>query len=275
MGGFLALLRPGNGVVAAVAVVTGGIVALRTDGTAVPAGPYALLLGAAAAFTFTGAGNALNDYLDRDIDKKAHPDRPVPSGRVSPGEARGISAGLFGASLLFAALVSLTALAFVAGLVVLMLAYEWRLKAAGFGGNIAIGLLSGVTFAFGGLAANNIGPTLSLAAVGVVASVGREVAKDIQDMAGDEGRKTLPQRIGAGRASEVSAFATLIAIGLSPVPYFFAPLGVLYLPFIAIADAIFFYAALVVSAEPRRSQELSKIGMAIATVAFALGGIFR
>jgi geranylgeranylglycerol-phosphate geranylgeranyltransferase len=273
MGGFLALLRPGNGVVAAAAVFTGGIVALGTSPE--PAPRIGILLGAPIAFMFTGAGNALNDYLDREIDKKAHPERPIPSGQVSPGSALGTSVALFGAALALSAFVSWMALAFVAALVGLMLAYEWRLKAAGFVGNIAIGVLSGVTFAFGGLAVNNVEPTLSLAGVGVVASVGREVAKDIQDMASDEGRRTLPQRVGAARASEASAFATLIAIGLSPLPFFFAPLGAVYLPLIAVADATFFYAAVVVRDEPRRSQQLSKIGMAIATLAFALGGWFR
>lgn len=275
MGGPLALLRPGNGVVAAAAVAAGAIAAV---GRPALDGPLLVnvSLGAGAAFAFIGAGNALNDYLDRDIDKKGHPDRPIPSGRVSPQGARNLSAALFVVSLALGALISWAALVAVAGLAGLMLAYEWRLKALGFGGNLAIGVLSGATFAFGGLAVGNPAPTIVLSALGIVASTGREVAKDIEDMAADEGRRTLPQRVGAHRAAEVSAAFTWAAVCLSPFP--FVPMAVLgwpYLAAIGLADAIFIYAAKVVRESPSRSQQLSKAGMGLATLAFALGGWFR
>jgi len=123
MGGHLALLRPGNGAVAASAVFAG---AIAVAGPAAVAEPLWRLVaaGAGAAFCFIGAGNALNDYFDRDIDRAAHPDRPIPSGRVSPRAALGGAAGLFGAALALAATVSLTALLIVGGLALLMLAYE-------------------------------------------------------------------------------------------------------------------------------------------------------
>ena len=275
MGGFLALLRPGNGVVASAAVAAGAIAAAGTPALSTPL-VYSVAAGAGAAFAFIGAGNALNDYLDREIDKVGHPDRPIPSGKVSPSAAKGVSVALFAFALALGAFVSLTALAAVAGLTGLMLAYEWKLKAAGLVGNVAIGVLSGATFAYGGIVVGNLGPTLPLAALGVVASLGREVAKDIEDMEADSDRRTLPQRIGAPRASAVSAVATGFAVALSPLPYY--PLGLLGLPYLAvigIADATFIYAAAVVRANPHRSQQLSKAGMAIATLAFGLGGWFR
>ena len=40
------------------------------------------------------AGMALNDYADREIDAVERPGRPIPSGRVSPGFALGLAAGL-------------------------------------------------------------------------------------------------------------------------------------------------------------------------------------
>ena len=274
MGGPLALLRPGNGVVAATAVVAGAIAAAGRGALEAPLA-YDVVAGAAAAFAFIGAGNALNDYLDRDIDKKAHPDRPIPSGRISPSNVRGLSAALFALSLALAYSVSISAFLMVSLLVGLMLCYEGKLKAAGLSGNIAIGILSGATFAYGGLVVGNITPTLSLAALGIVASVGREIAKDIQDMAADEGRKTLPQRVGAPKAASASMAFTFVAVALSPLPYFpLAVLGVAYLPVIAAADATFIYAALVVRSNPKRAQGLSKAGMGLATLAFAVGGWF-
>ncbi|PKM92058.1 MAG: digeranylgeranylglyceryl phosphate synthase, partial [Euryarchaeota archaeon HGW-Euryarchaeota-1] len=41
-----------------------------------------MLIAAAAIFLFSSAGNVLNDYFDREIDKINHPERPIPSNRV-------------------------------------------------------------------------------------------------------------------------------------------------------------------------------------------------
>ncbi|HKZ58527.1 MAG TPA: geranylgeranylglycerol-phosphate geranylgeranyltransferase [Candidatus Thermoplasmatota archaeon] len=274
MGGFLALLRPGNGVVASAAVLAGALAGAgppAVEGTTL----VRVALGCAAAFCFIGAGNALNDFFDREIDKKAHPDRPIPSGRVTPRAALWVSAGLFATALAIGAFLSLDALAVVATSALMMLAYEKGLKAAGLPGNGAIAYLSGITFLFGGVVVAAPLSALPLALLGFLASLGREVAKDIEDMEADTDRRTLPQRVGAPRAGLVSAASTLAAVALSPLP--FLPLGQFgleYLAVIAAADATFIYAASVLRASPRGSQRLSKVGMALATLAFAVGGWF-
>lgn len=45
------------------------------------------------------AGMSLNDYADRDVDAVERPRRPIPSGRVEPGFALGLSVGLTAAGL--------------------------------------------------------------------------------------------------------------------------------------------------------------------------------
>lgn len=45
------------------------------------------------------AGMSLNDYADRDVDAAERPKRPIPSGRVGPGFALGLSVGLTAAGL--------------------------------------------------------------------------------------------------------------------------------------------------------------------------------
>lgn len=45
------------------------------------------------------AGMALNDYADRDLDAEERPERPIPSGRVRPGFALGLAAGLTAAGI--------------------------------------------------------------------------------------------------------------------------------------------------------------------------------
>lgn len=58
-----------------------------------PFGPATPAL-AAASVCLYWAGMALNDYADRDVDAVERPDRPVPSGRISPGFALGVAVGL-------------------------------------------------------------------------------------------------------------------------------------------------------------------------------------
>jgi geranylgeranylglycerol-phosphate geranylgeranyltransferase len=275
MGGYFALLRPGNGVVAAAAVVAG---ALAGEGPSALAAPSSLrvALGCVAAFAFIGAGNALNDYFDRETDKVAHPSRPIPSGRMPPLHALWISGVLFLAALAVSAWLSLGALLVVASSAAVMVGYERGLKSAGLPGNLAIAYLSGITFFFGGVIVGFPGATVPLALLAVLASLGREVAKDIEDMDGDKDRQTLPQRLGVPRAAFVSSAATAAAVALSPLLYL--PLGVMsfaYVPFIAAGDATFIYAAHLVRDAPGRSQRWSKAGMALSTLAFAAGGWVR
>lgn len=57
------------------------------------------------------AGMALNDYADRDLDAAERPERPIPSGRVSPQTALRVAGGLTAAGLTLSALAGRRALA--------------------------------------------------------------------------------------------------------------------------------------------------------------------
>ena len=58
-----------------------------------------------------------------------------------------------------------------------------------------------------------------LAALAITA---REIVKDIEDIEGDkvEGADTLPIRVGAKKAGYLAVFIGLLAVLLSPLPYF-------------------------------------------------------
>ncbi|GLW66333.1 transferase [Actinomadura rubrobrunea] len=58
---------------------------------------------AAASVCLYWAGMALNDYADRRLDAVERPERPIPSGRVRPGTALAVAAGLTGAGVALAA----------------------------------------------------------------------------------------------------------------------------------------------------------------------------
>lgn len=66
-----------------------------------PAGRRTAALPVASACLYW-AGMALNDWADRDLDAVERPERPIPSGRVSPGLALGVAGGLSVAGVLLA-----------------------------------------------------------------------------------------------------------------------------------------------------------------------------
>lgn len=58
---------------------------------------------AASSVCLYWAGMALNDWADRDLDAVERPERPIPSGRVSPAAALGVAGALTAAGLALAA----------------------------------------------------------------------------------------------------------------------------------------------------------------------------
>jgi len=94
--GVFELARPGNCIAAAVLTGTGAFVAGASDALA-PAAIAAVTTAFAVA-----AGNAINDYFDREIDAINQPDRPIPRGAVSPRRALGISGVWFAAAVALA-----------------------------------------------------------------------------------------------------------------------------------------------------------------------------
>jgi len=222
---------------------------------------------------FIAGGNALNDYVDREVDKVAHPERPLPSGRMEPITALKVAAVLFVAAFAVALLLNALSIIIVTLAMVLMLAYELKLKVSGLAGNVVIAFLTGGLFLLGGAVVGNIENTIAVAGMAMLVSLGREITKDIEDMEGDEGRNTLPMRIGKRNAGIVAASFFIIGPLLSMEPVINGIFGVAYLPIVLVANAIFLYDSWILFKDPRRAQKLAKLGMMVALVAFIAGGI--
>ncbi|MET7463965.1 SCO3242 family prenyltransferase [Nonomuraea sp. NPDC005501] len=86
-----ALSVPGDVVAGAAAA---GVLDRRTAGLA------------CASVCLYWAGMAANDWADRHVDALERPERPIPSGRVSPGAALGVAAGLTAGGVSVAALIA-------------------------------------------------------------------------------------------------------------------------------------------------------------------------
>jgi len=184
---------------------------------------------------FMAAGNALNDLSDVEIDKIAHPSRPIANGSISISESK----LLIGSLSLFSLLSLLGCLylmegsrAYTAGIyvaaVVLMLTYDHgpQTKQKGLVGNIAISSLVAAVVLYGASSIEGLGALLCWYVAGVVffVNLAREIIKDCQDMEADsDSRQTLPMKIGKENSRMIAYVLTLIGIVFLYIPYWQGP----------------------------------------------------
>jgi geranylgeranylglycerol-phosphate geranylgeranyltransferase len=266
--GYVELLRPGNAIAAGVLTFIGAFVAGGLDSAA----PMAIAI--TATVLATGAGNAINDYFDREIDAINQPDRPIPRGAVGARAALVYSLVLFGVASGITLLLPPLAIAIAVADLAALIAYTKLFKGLPGVGNLVVGLLTGSTFVYGGAAVggdlSTVGVLFGLAAA---ATVAREIVKDVEDIAGDreEGLNTLPIAIGERRALFVAALFVVVAIVASPLPYVLRTFGVVYLLALVPAVGLLLGGAYRSFSDPTRGQTLLKVGMFAAAIAFVLG----
>ena len=267
MNAFWEILRPFNCMMAAAAAIIGLDIAGGLE-------PWAVALIFLAVFLITGAGNAVNDYYDREIDAVNRPNRPIPSGRIQPRTAFCYSLALFAVGCIMAGLVSRICFAVAVFNSALLFFYARNLKFTPLAGNVSVAFLTGSTFLFGGAAAGPAGLLANQVPfwLSFLASMSREIAKDIEDMVGDRqgGARTLPILAGERPSAALAAGFAIAAVVLS----FFAPFGRLYLAIVTVADLFFLLSVLKISkGEAAGSQKAIKMGMAVALVAFLAAAI--
>ncbi len=267
---YLKIIRPLNCVMGALAVV---LVAIIVDGLNIIGYSKEVILGMAVVFLSMAGGNVLNDYYDRDVDLINHPNRPIPSGKISPKTAVLYGAILFGIALFLAFLINPCALAIAAYAQIIMLLYESSLKKEGFVGNVAISILVGMIFIFGGAIIGNIQKVILFAFMAGLANLGREIVKDIEDICGDLDRKTLPKKIGKKRAGIVASIFFISAMALSPLPYLLLGFSIWYLLTVMISDAIFIYTSFIHFKNPSLGQKYAKLAMLAGLGAYLVGGL--
>ena len=270
MNAYLRMFRMINAVMGVIGALVASFIAA---GTGIVDCWQNVLIMAAVVFLFVAGGNSINDSIDYEIDKVSHPERPVPKGEITPRQARNVGyALLFGSFAVSILTFDISAIVLVLIAVILMIAYETALKQRGFVGNVTIAVLTGMVFLVG---AAMVGPwteNIYIAVMAAAVSVGREISKDIEDMEGDEGRLTLPMRIGPGKSAAVACVFYLVGVAMSILPLVWHMYSILYVIVLA-ADAFFIISAVSVFKDPHRAQKMAKLGMIFGLVAFVLGAI--
>ena len=237
LAGGLAVARPANCAIAAASVAVGAVTSgAGTPGVVAAANPDVILAALSAAL-ITGAGNSYNDLVDLEIDRINRPSRPLPSGRLQPRGARQVSAflALLGLGLAWwvGSRTGVIASVVVVGLVV----YSVALKTRPLWGNLLVSALAAAAFPFGAAAAGAWGRSWIPAGFALLFHLGREIVKDIEDMAGDRvvGARTLALALGARRAGVLSAAIFCLLVASTAIPWsqeiygwaYLAPVGVL------------------------------------------------
>ena len=271
MNKYLRLFRLGNVLIGSFAIL---IAAFMAAGTSMIDHWVNLIIGFFVVFCFIAGGNSLNDYVDVEIDRTAHPTRPVPSGQLTAIQARNIGIGM----LVLSALLSLLTLdpysiGIVIIAVILMFSYEMYSKQRGLIGNITIAVMSGMVFLLAGALVGDWTANIAVGGMAALVTVGREISKDIEDMDSDIGRRTLPMSIGVRNASIIASIFYIAGPILSWYPLVQDPANYMYYSVI-LADIAFFYCAYKVFSDPHTAQKKAKIGMLFGLLAFILSAIY-
>lgn len=219
----LDLVRWRNASLAGLGVVIGSWWAI----TAPPAEPTTalwsvhaseVLAAVVAAIALTAFANATNDWADAELDRAAHPERPLPSGRLTRAAALRVA--------MFAALLSIAASAFAhvalvlctVAVLVLMLAYNGWLKRLGIAGHLLVAFLASLPFLYGAWSVGRPRAALLLIAFAVPLHLAREVAKALDDAPADAGRRrTVPLAWGA-RTARAVVVGALVSFALVLIP---------------------------------------------------------
>ena len=266
--GLVELTRPVNAIAASALTGIGAFVAGGVAGQ-----PATVVAAVAATALAVGAGNAINDYFDREIDGINRPARAIPRGAVSPRGALAFSIALFLGAVGLALTLPWLALAIAAVNLVALVAYTEYFKGLPGVGNALVAYLVGSTFLFGAAAVGNVERVVVLFFLAAVATLTREIIKDVEDIAGDreEGLNTLPIAIGERRALQIAAGLLIVAVLASPLPYLMGHFGVPYLVLVVPANAVMLYAASESFEDPTAGQSHLKYGTFLAALAF-IGG---
>ncbi len=237
------------------------------------------ILSFAAAILLVAGFYVVNDIDDRETDRVNRPERPIPSGAITVGVARGLAAFLFALAAGAEIAAGGEALAWIATWAALLTLYELRVKRYGLAANLLVSGVASSALLFGAAAGGDAAAGAVPALFAFLLHLGREVLKDLADMPGDRaaGRSTFPIRCGARRALLVAGAAVAVLVLLSPVPFFaglydkvYLAVTILFVDAVLVAGAVHLFRRRDAAAAGRFSR-LLKSEMCIAMAAIYLG----
>ena len=220
------LLRPMNCMIGAMAVFVSGAITQSLGQTQL------LIQSMLVVFLFNGGANAINDVHDIDIDKINRPTRPLSSNSLSKKTGLWIAVVCFSTGGMLALTLPTFAriIALILALPVLVF-YTTHLKNKPIIGNMAVAVILGLVFLFGGAVFSAMEPMIIPAALAVLLTFLRELVKDMEDVEGDSalGLRTYPVTVGLERAKTLARWWALATAIILLIPVWLAVYNTTYL----------------------------------------------
>ncbi len=271
--GLWQLLRPVNVLIGALSIGLGAWV----TGTLSPA--KNVLLACLSGGIITGAANAINDYFDIAIDRVNKPQRPLPSGKVTPSGAMAWSLFLFAVGIAVSFLIGRAAAVIAVTASVFLFLYSWQFKRLPLVGNFTVSFISALAFVYGGVSVGRFTASLIPGAFAFLFHFGREILKDIEDISGDQAdhARTFPICCGVNAARILITAIFFLLILATIFPYFLKIYNWFY--FLLVIFGVDFYLMYVVwalwkSTEPAHLHRLStglKVDMLVGLLSILIG----
>ncbi len=169
------------------------------------------------------AGMMKNDYFHRDQDYIAHPNRPIPSNRLTPRQVMITASGIYIICVILGFTLHIKAGLLVIALVMISHSYNAIFKERGILGSISLPIGIGLLNIFGALAVSGGVPRLVWYAFAATTlyDCGTHITTTFKDIERDKkiGVTTTPLQLGIKPALAVSAAATIIAFIAAALPY--------------------------------------------------------
>ncbi|KPI08360.1 UbiA prenyltransferase [Actinobacteria bacterium OK074] len=182
-------------------------------------GAGTLLVAALAPALGWLSGHYLGDWLDRGLDAIGKPQRPIPSGRLSPDAALTGGIGCAAVSMVLAVGANWRILPLFVAAMAGIVAYSRVFKKRGLSGNVARGTLTALAIVIGGMIARPLPPwsLLPVAAGFLLHDTATNLVGTVRDVDGDRagGYRSVPVRRGVRHAVRLAL--ALYAGGLALV----------------------------------------------------------
>jgi geranylgeranylglycerol-phosphate geranylgeranyltransferase len=267
---FWKIMRPMNCFIAGIASIIGALLA-----GSIPSSEWIYVF--ISVYLICGAGQAINDFFDLEIDKKTNKKRVLVQKKITPKHALIYSMILFFTGIIIATLINFTALIIALIFSVLLIMYSAFMQEFKPLGNLIVASGTSFTLIFGATLTQNYSIVLILALSAFFANYSRELIKDLEDLKTDKGiKKTLPMILGKQKIKLLIGASYGIAIGLSLSVFIEGMISsIIYLILILISSTVFLFSQLkLIKNKLNESQKLSKKGMIIALIAFIAGALF-
>jgi len=235
-------------------------------------------LGFLVGFFISGSAMISNDYFDLAVDRINHPQRPLPSGRITVSELVLLTCFFSIAGLLAAAVLGALTLTLASVFLAIGLLYNWKFKETGLLGNMMVSLSVAITFVFGGAVVEGLfsGIVWVFAALAFMFDLAEEIAGGAMDIKGDQLRASKSLALLKWRAFALRTSAVLLgaSIAVSFLPFLLAWFGQVYLGLVlALSIAIFYFGfKLLHSTTPEEGRKrirqlyLTNIGFIVAVI---------